>query len=421
MNTSPQPPLVRKRCVFYFPGYEPLSPADNHRRFGRGLDRFRRTWNVSATLSPPLTASDNGTTTWCVDCAGPNWRVETDVTLLDFSDIVVADLTQPRWRLIWRGLAAIIDFMLAGALNRYLRANWRYLLFFLYPLVLPALCAIVGFVVAWLAVTSGLPWLSASVAVFLGIACFVLLVHWAGRKLFLYFVLLDWSFAADIVYRRRPEFEVKLDRLAQALAERVRASAADEIVIVGFSLGAVVMMQVVARTLQHDQKIASDVSGINLVSVGSSLLKVGLHSEARHFRAAVATVISEPWVYWVEYQSIVDILNFYKTDPVTEMGLPTCGKPIVRIARIRKMVTEASYRRMRLNPLRLHKQFVFGNERRYFYDFFMMCCGPLRLQYRVECPADEAVVAFASDGTYRSPPEPQALINAGPMASVENQ
>ena len=58
----------------------------------------------------------------------------------------------------------------------------------------------------------------------LGIVCFALLVHWAGRKLYLYYSLLDWSFAADIVHRRRPELEVNLDRLARAFAERVRAS-----------------------------------------------------------------------------------------------------------------------------------------------------------------------------------------------------
>src|SRR5207249_429661 len=112
-----------------------------------------------------------------------------------------------------------------------------------------------------------------------------------------------------------------------------------------------------------------DLARINLVSAGSSLLKVGLHPAAEHFRAAVCKVVTEPAIYWVEYQSNVDLLNFYKTNPVFEMGLPACGKPIVRIVRIRSMVREASYRRMRWNPFRLHLRYAMGNERRYFYDF----------------------------------------------------
>ena len=97
-------------------------------------------------------------------------------------------------------------------------------------------------------------------------------------------------------------------------------------------------------------------------------------------------VIEEPAIYWAEYQALVDPVNFYKTDPVAEMGLPACGKPIVRIVRIRDMLTPASYRAMRGHFFRIHRQFVLGNERRYFYDFFMICCGPLPLKQWVERP-----------------------------------
>ena len=71
--------------------------------------------------------------------------------------------------------------------------------------------------------------------------------------------------------------------------------------------------------------------------------------------------------------------------------------PIIRIVRISRMVADATYRRMRGDFLRLHRQFVMGNERRYHYDFFMICCGPMSLRARVEYP-DRAVGAFAPDG-----------------------
>jgi len=44
---------------------------------------------------------------------------------------------------------------------------------------------------------------------------------------------------------------------------------------------------------------------------------------------------------------------------------------------------------------------VMGNERRYFYDYYMLCCGPIALQHRVEKP-DWAVAAFAADGAIES-------------------
>ena len=82
------------------------------------------------------------------------------------------------------------------------------------------------------------------------------------------------------------------------------------------------------------------------------------------------------------------------------MGIPACGKPIVKVARIRNMVTNPHYRRMRWNPLRLHLQFILGNERRYFYDFFMICCGPMPLQGCLEDAHDALIQAFTPDGYY---------------------
>ena len=77
--------------------------------------------------------------------------------------------------------------------------------------------------------------------------------------------------------------------------------------------------------------------------------------------------------------------------------MPPTGKPIVKIVRIRMMVEEHTYRRFHLNFLRVHRQAVMGNERRYFYDYYMLCCGPLPLARWVEHP-DRAVAAFAADG-----------------------
>jgi hypothetical protein len=78
--------------------------------------------------------------------------------------------------------------------------------------------------------------------------------------------------------------------------------------------------------------------------------------------------------------------------------MPPTGKPVVKIIRIRHMVEEHTYRRFHLNFLRIHRQAVMGNERRYFYDYYMLCGGPFPLRHWVEHP-DEAVAAFAADGS----------------------
>jgi len=93
-------------------------------------------------------------------------------------------------------------------------------------------------------------------------------------------------------------------------------------------------------------------------------------------------------------------MNFYKTDPVRELGLATPTHPLVRTVSIRSMLDDAAYRRIRLNFFRMHRQFVSGNTRRARYDYFMLVCGPLSAEAQLRSP-DGAASAFANDGTFK--------------------
>jgi hypothetical protein len=169
--------------------------------------------------------------------------------------------------------------------------------------------------------------------------------------------------------------------------------------------------------MQLDPQLGRGGKALHLVSSGSSLLKVALHPKAGWLREVVARVANAPAVYWVEYQALVDIINVYKVDPVVALGLPPAGKPIVKIIRIRLMVEEHTYRRFRLNFLRIHRQAVMGNERRYFYDYYMLCCGPIALPERVANP-DQTVSAFGADGALIEAAAPAASAQIGaPEAS----
>jgi len=103
-------------------------------------------------------------------------------------------------------------------------------------------------------------------------------------------------------------------------------------------------------------------------------------------------------VFWVEYQSLTDVMNFYRCDPLKVLGLKTGEKPLVRIIRIRQMLDPGTYRRFRLNVYRLHCQFVSGNDRRAAYDYFMLLCGPLPVEAQGRLP-DGGVSALGDDGS----------------------
>src|SRR3954449_5918541 len=102
---------VRKRCVFFLGGYEPMAPERQHERFAREIVRFQRTWNVTASVSDLSVSSDHAIAQWHVETRGPNWSVETEYRALYWGDVVEADFGRSEWVRVPRGIAAFVDFI----------------------------------------------------------------------------------------------------------------------------------------------------------------------------------------------------------------------------------------------------------------------------------------------------------------------
>jgi hypothetical protein len=392
-------PIIARRLVYHIGGYDFTMPVDAvHRRFVRELRRFERTWSAKATASPPVIDAD--TATWDVVTTGPNWRVETRYRFVRWDDLIAAAGEQPFWRRVPLGLLAFLDFVAGGALWGYIRTNWRYALFFLYPYVLFAgLIAIAWFAGAFIAMATGF----ALIGIAAGFAAFLALLQWPGRWLLLPQLFDDWIFSRIYIRHGDPLLEQRLDRLAHQLIAAARAGEADEILLVGHSLGAVLAIDLLDRALRRDAAFGRNGAPVALLSVGSSILKIGLHRGARRFHVAVERVASAPGIFWAEYQALTDVMNFYKTDPVAEMGLTATAHPVVRIVRIKRMLDPAAYRRIRRNLFRVHCQFVSANDLRAAYDYFMLLCGPLSARQQAALP-EGAASAIGADGELLTPP-----------------
>jgi len=384
--------VTRKRWVFHVPGYDPAPPEAVRQRFERELRRFEECWSVKAGVSD----ADGSTETWTVIAAGPNWSAGTRYRLIAWDDVIDAAARKPAWQRIPQGLVAFVDFAI-GALPQYLGANWRYAGFFLYPFVTFILFALLAIVVGRLAALAiGWPIVGFIVGLIVAGAALTLLWQWPGRSIFLHLLFDDWIFSRGYLRQGNAAVAAKLDRAAQELVLAARGSDVDEIVVIGHSLGAVLAIELLERALRLEPKLGQEGPRVALITVGSSILKIGLHRAAERFRAAADRVASAPGIFWGDYQAISDIMNFYKRDPLTAMGLEMRDMPLVRMVRIRHMLDPAIYKRIRYHPLRMHLQFVSGNNLRNAYDYFMLVCGPLSVETQVR--GDGALAAIGPDG-----------------------
>jgi hypothetical protein len=380
-------PIIHRRGVFHIPGYDPAPVAAVKRRFVRELKRFEQTWSVTTAISPGSTEN-----AWHVVASGPNWRAETLYRFVNWDDAIAEIARRRAWRRIPEGLLAFADFVV-NALPGYLRANWRYAGFFLYPFVMFFTLTALALFAGKLAAEAADSALAGAVVAVIALA---LLWQWPGRRFYLHLLFDDWIFSRAYLREGSPAVEAKLDQAAQEIAAAIRRNEADEIVVIGHSLGAVLAIDLIDRALRLEPSLGQTGPRIALISVGSSILKIGLHSAATRFRAATVRVSSAPGVFWGDYQAISDIMNFYKRDPLAAMALPARDVPLVRMVRIRHMLDAAIYRRIRYQPLRMHLQFVSGNNLRNAYDYFMLVCGPLSAERQVR--EDGALSAIGADG-----------------------
>jgi hypothetical protein len=384
---------VAKRLVFHIGGYDPItSPASAQRRFVREIARFQRTWSVKAAVDGSHDTTDQ--VRWNVTTTGPNWLVETDYRLVRWHDVIEAYGRRSIGSRVSVGFLAFLDFVLAGTLWRYLLTNWRYALFFLYPLVMFGQLIAAAFLIGVFAFK-----ITGSISIATGGCLFGFAAVLAGpwRWLHLGDLFDDWIFSREYIRCGNSEIEQKLDRLAAELVAAASSSAADEILVIAHSLGAVLAVDLLDRALKLDPALGRNKIPVTFLSVGSSILKIGLHPKAIRFRAAVERVARSRAIFWGDYQALIDLLNFYKSRPMAEMGLSAENEPTVRVVRLSRMLDDDMYQRIRFNFFRVHNQFVSGNDRRTSYDYFMLTCGPISAKSQTLAP-DGAVSMIADDG-----------------------
>jgi hypothetical protein len=395
--------IVAKRLVFHLGGYDPITPyVVAQRRFVRELARFERTWSAKASMGALDETPDQAK--WSVTTQGPNWKVQSDYRLVRWDDVIEDFSGQTVWRRVPLGIIAFLDFIWSGALWGYLRTNWHYAVFFLYPFVM------FGLFVAAACAAGAYAWHRAdSIALAAAATLFVMSALMLGPWRWMHLDMLfdDWIFARDYVRSGNANLEKRLDNIARELVVAARGSSADEIVVIGHSLGAALAVNLLDRASKLEPSLGSTGTAITFLSIGSSILKVGLHRAAGRFRAAVERVAKAPGILWGDFQARIDIMNFYDVDPMAEMSLPSKPGPVIRLVELGRMLEHKVYRRMRLRFYRLHSQFVSGNDKRASYDYFMLVCGPVSARYQT-LASDGALSMIGEDGSLKDTPAQSA-------------
>jgi hypothetical protein len=392
--------MIERRHVFHIGGYDPVVPEEQFDRFRKSLSRFEEIWNVSTQTSEIVHLSKISAS-WETQAHGPNWKTHVTFETLRWDDLVSLDSRRSLFSRVYHSALTLLDFTITGTVFRYFRASLKYAGFFIFPYFSIAALALASFVMAYglarLLRLTGFP--AAALGAFIAIPIFTALIYRLDPRRRIGHALDDAIFARQFLYGQRPELEKRIDAFADIIIERVRKADVNEILIVGHSLGAAMAVASIARSLKQDTQLATQGPPLCLLTVGATIPKFSLHPKGKEFREATKAIAAETPIRWAEYQARDDVISFYRFDPVAlkKVGRTDLdGRPNIRRVQLTSMMSAASFKRHRFNFMRLHYQFLMGNDLRAPYDYCMITCGPLAFD-EITAPAG-GVDRFQPDG-----------------------
>jgi hypothetical protein len=361
-----------RRLVFLFAGFETHDAEAQRLRFAYAAQKTGPLWDSSFDVGA-LSTSAGLCPEFHVASRGAGWEAQTDVVVCDWSDLLAQTGNESAIKRFLIGAWALTSFALNGTLFRYVRTSWRYGLFFLYPglLTFAALAPLA------LAVNGG-------AAALAGVVMSAGLLWLFSKKLHLLTMLDNWRFARAAALERDAGIADKTAFFGKALRKRIEVFHAEnsdgEVLVAAHSLGAYFAAMALGGALAQTKQ---DRPPPGLMMAGSSLLKIALHPKAVRLRAAVGD-IARSEAPWLDVQSLTDVLNFYGADPAAALGLAAKRPPVLQFVRFRSMLTPDTYRRIKRNWLRVHRQFVLAGERRTSYSFHIMLAGPFQFAEIIE-------------------------------------
>jgi hypothetical protein len=277
--------MVRKRHVFFIAGFDPYDVGGLYRRFTREAAVCAKTWNIGAKVSE-LSQTTDLAGDWTIAASGPNWATQTTYEPWAWHDIVRADVAGPMLPRLKAGAATFWDFIASGTAKRYFKANYRYGCFFLIPFLDVVLFAVLGLIAGWFAaravpVAPVLAWI---IGIVIALAAFVLLLRWPGQRWRVSQGLADWITAREYMYDQRPNIAARIANFSERLIACVQSSDADEILIVGHSLGATLAVDALAHALATDPELTRRGPKLAFLTIGATIPKLGLHPAATRLR-----------------------------------------------------------------------------------------------------------------------------------------
>ncbi len=388
---------VRRRRVFYIPGYDPIHPRRYRELYRKEGAAQAAISGYSLALSPKAGGGAYG---WRVAARIDGAEVAAEVEVLVWSDIVRVSMDNSIAGTYLQLLRTTWVYVATGALRRLMRLRKGPVIAALYPVTMLlaqlavalalGLAAGAAVVFAVAMVPGGAPWAGVLGWAMLPAVGLPVLRWFKARdgRFYAYYLMHDYAYAAATRGANPPPLEARMaafgDAVAAALAEGGAAGEGpDEVLVVGHSSGAHLAVSVLADLLRAGRVPAAG-PALSFLSLGQVVPMVSFLPRAHRLRADLAYLSARPEIAWVDVTAPGDGCAFALCDPVAVSGVAPPDKrwPLVISAAFTQTLSPARWKALRWRFFRLHFQYLCAFDRPGDYDYFRITAGPLTLGER---------------------------------------
>ncbi len=385
---------VGKRLVFYFSGFDPRGPAHYHTLYEAEAKAQAPLNGLNLTVGKRHRAGKLASA-WSITAPG---GTETEYEFLRWDDIIRRHWPKNEWQLLKSAVPVYWTFLTANLVPRLLKIAWPAALTVSYPIVAflaPMLIALAaGSIVTLLMLAKQWAlWFSLLPALVIVAAAFFL-TRWLDHRFRSYWLLRTYGTIQPWAYGKSPALDARIREFAEYIVERIHESDADEVLVVGHSVGTILSIPLVVEMLRLDPELGQRGPKFGLVSLGDCIPLVSLLPRSRKLREDLETVASAPGVHWVDFSARRDGASVTQVDPLKVSGITRRPgipvRPLLLPVRIFKMFPPDVYKVIKKDLFRIHFQYIMAGEFLTDYDFFAITAGPLGLADRYPEPAAKA-------------------------------
>ncbi len=376
---------VRRRRVFYIPGYDPIHPRRYRELYRKEGAQQAKISSYDLTLAPKTGGGNFG---WTVRGEIEGHATEVEFDVLVWSDIVRDSMDASIAGTYLQLLRTAWIYITSGALRRLMWLRKGPVIAALYPVFMLTVQAILSLVLmVALAHAIGLIAPDSLIVTYLswalGAAAAVRLLSWFKRldgKFFAYYLMHDYAYSAASKGANPPELEARI----AAFKQQIQAALCDvdEVLVVGHSSGAHVGVNVLADILREG--LPENPPVLSFLSLGQVVPMVSFLPNADRLRRDLAYMSVQERVFWLDVTAPGDGCAFALCDPVAVSGVATQEKrwPLVISAAYTQTLSPERWQELRWRFFRLHFQYLCAFDRVRDYDYFRVTAGPQTLAAR---------------------------------------